>query len=131
MVEESLVSTERLSESQRHVGRLLVNMLDKEHIDIIAAFWLLDEEENQWRLCLATRLADSIGPLEVYKTIRRLLHSLPADDRGDLNLSDVAVISPDDLEVANLRHRYGVVDHEDTRRIRRVDGPYVYRLMKA
>jgi hypothetical protein len=93
------------------------------------AFWTYLDEEGVWRLVLATHLAESEGPLHVYRMLQGALSEL-GEDSG-LELSDIAVISPNSLAVDQLRQQYGEVEHEDERRVRRTTGPFIYRLSAA
>jgi hypothetical protein len=131
MVEESLVAPGRLPQALRDEGRNVVAQLESMGVQVSAAFWQYLEEREAWQLCVATPLTDSDGPLHVYSLLQAALRAMTVEETGDLELSDIAVISPNARAVADLRRQYGAVDHEDSRRVRRVDGPYIYRLTAA
>lgn len=131
MVETILVTPERLSDALRGVGRRILNALDNQNAEITAAFWIYLEEEDTWRLCLATPLTDTKGPLFVYKLLQEIKEEISPsfDNETDFELMNIAVVSPDLLLVQNMQHRYGPIENEEARRIRRVDEPYIYRLI--
>src|SRR5262245_53615524 len=73
-------------------GKKFVELLDMAGVDVGAAFWLLREESEEWRLYIATPLASTIGPLDAYT---KVLHELARANVGipSINLS---VIDPAD-----------------------------------
>ena len=50
-------------------GRDLVESLDRSGVEIRAALWLYLEDGGDWRLVIATPLADRIGSREVYRRL--------------------------------------------------------------
>lgn len=127
MAETILVTPERLSETLQEAGRRILDAMDARGAEINAAFWLYLEEEDIWRLCLATPLTDTKGPLSVYKLVQEVLKEISSSE-DEIGLMNIAVVSPNLLLVQNMQHRYGRVEKEETRRIRRGDAPYIYRL---
>ena len=128
MVETTLVTPERLPEVLQESGRHILAAMDVKGAEITAAFWLYLEEEDIWRLFLATPLTDTKGPLFIYKIVQEVLKEMSPSEEDEIGLMNIAVVSQNLLLVQNLQRRYGRIENEDTRRIRRVDSPYIYRL---
>ncbi|MBI1749191.1 MAG: hypothetical protein HY234_05140 [Acidobacteria bacterium] len=101
MAEETLVK-EPLREEKISAGRKLIELLDTDGIDVVAAYWLFREESNDWRLVLATSLVDSEGPRKTYSRIQVMLDARP-DEFPWLNLRNITVVSPEDSFVRVLR----------------------------
>jgi hypothetical protein len=62
-------------------GRTLLMGLDAQHIDVEAAFWLLDENSGSWHLVLGARSIRRNGAASLYDKITRLLAKLGLQDR--------------------------------------------------
>ena len=77
-------------------GRKLVEALDRASFPIEAAVWRYFPDASEWRLVIASKLVDQVGPRETYKTLQPLLGT-------DLSLRDVSVVSPQDDFVRLLR----------------------------
>jgi hypothetical protein len=101
MADETVVR-EPLLDAKIASGRRLVELLDLEKFEIVAALWLYTSSADEWRLMLATPLVDSDGPRSVYLKIRAILDQR-ADELPWLNLSNITVISPEDPLVKSLR----------------------------
>src|SRR5579871_4848555 len=56
----------------REDGKRLVELLDKNSLDVQAAFWGYQPEADEWQLYISTPLVASDGPLKVYRRIREL-----------------------------------------------------------
>lgn len=136
MVKETLLGmtgTGQLSVSLRTTGRHIVENLSQS-VEITAAFWSFQEEEETWRLFIATPVTDSEGPLYVYSQLQSVLKNLPSAEgsveSAEVELSDISVIGPNARIVGDLRRQYGAVPQEDNRRVWRTQGPYIYRLFE-
>ena len=79
-------------------GRKLVERLDGEGLSPEAALWFYLSESHEWRLILALKQVDELGPRETYKRIQRVLDAEPS-----LSLRNVSVVSPDDDTIQLLR----------------------------
>lgn len=124
------VVLEPLSDRLREEGQRILAKLDDKDAQITSAFWLHLEEEETWRLYLATPLTDTKGPLFVYKLVQEVLEEVSSFENGiEIRLMNIAVVSPDLLLVLNMHHRYGQVEKENMRQARRIDAPYIYRLV--
>lgn len=101
MADETVVR-EPLLDAKIASGRRLVELLDSEKFEIVAALWLYTSSADEWRLMLATPLVDSEGPRSVYLKIRAILDQR-ADELPWLNLSNISVVSPEEPLVKSLR----------------------------
>lgn len=101
MAEETVVR-DPLLEAKIASGRRLIELLDADQFEIVAALWLYTSSADEWRLVLATPLVDDRGPQPVYKRIRTVL-DLHADQVPGLSLSNISVVSPDEALVKALR----------------------------
>ena len=131
LVVQEISATEKLSEKLKQDGRLVVQKLDQNNAEVQAAVWVYIEEEEIWRLCLATPLTDTKGPLFVYKLLQDILKEVSSSEESDvaIELANIAVVSPNLRLMQDMQHRYGRIEQEDAYRARRVDAPYIYRLM--
>jgi len=89
-----------LVDAKIEAGRLLLDKLATENLSIEAAFWLLEEDSLDWRLVIATPLAQYVGPREVY---RRIQAALLGEESDDLNLFNVSVVSMQDARAQAVR----------------------------
>lgn len=127
MVEELLVSF------PREAGWKLLEKMDAANLDITVAYWQYFQEDEAWKLVLASPLVATKGPLFVVREIQRLLSEMTEEDRADLSLRDIAVVNPHLLEIDNLRSRHGTIREERGQRVRRISvarsEPFIYRLL--
>ena len=63
-----------LVEEFKTAGRELLQKLDLSGLDVRGAFWLYRDESEDWRLVIATPLADRVGSREVYLKMYPLWH---------------------------------------------------------
>jgi hypothetical protein len=94
------LDTEILVSQRFLVGAELVRFLDEHQFDVEAAFWLLESEDAEWRLVLATPLVDHIGPREAYERLRALLEEMP---QRVIAIRDVTLTSPRDSLVRLMK----------------------------
>jgi hypothetical protein len=83
-----------LVEKDIEAGRRLLEELDKEKTDIGAALWYYLDDDDRWRLLLASRVVDTQGPLAAYKLVQNALAKLSKDQK--LELADMSMVSPSD-----------------------------------
>ncbi|MFZ3590127.1 hypothetical protein ACOI1C_12810 [Bacillus sp. DJP31] len=57
-------------------GELLIKHLDMESINVHSAFWLYDSEMENWRLIIASKIAEFVSPRRAYINIRDVLRKL-------------------------------------------------------
>ena len=77
-------------------GENLIKRLDECDAKVQAAFWLLDGEENVWKLTIVSPLVESEGPRNYYRRINNV------NDTAD---SEEDVVSLHDIHVANTDNR--------------------------
>jgi hypothetical protein len=80
-----------LVEEFKAAGREFLQKLDLTDLDVRAAFWLYRDEPDDWRLIIATPLADRIGSREVYRKLYPLWH-----EDQKLDWSQITVLGIDD-----------------------------------
>ena len=92
MAEEILVK-EQLTDTMVEIGRRLLAELKNTEVQVSAAFWLYDEEMNEWHLTLVTPQLDSDGPRKLFFTI---LEVLQREEKAlhNLQLTSVKLLSP-------------------------------------
>lgn len=118
----------------REAGWRLLDLLDAAdfNFQINAAFWRYEEEPEEWRLYLASPRVGSDGPSALYERIQPLLGGMSATDRGDLDLQDIILVTPDALVVREVKQRYGAVQGRRGAVVRRTslarDEAFIYRL---
>jgi hypothetical protein len=81
-------------------GLAILDALRKDRFPIAAAFWCRLPESGYWRLVVASKLIDRIGPLEGYKRLHGIL------DRLGLRAAfsgSVSLLSPSDPQFQRLR----------------------------
>ncbi len=81
-------------------GQRLIKKLVRQDFPVLAAFWILVPEAEDWRLVISSPVVDEQGPLAAYKRIQRVLQELP-DVR--LRIYDIAAVGRRDQRVARLR----------------------------
>jgi len=82
-------------------GARLLNALDEAAVQIEAAFWLLTGEYSDWRLVLATPIADDRGSHEASVQVIEVLRSL---DDVDYLMDKVTIVGLNDRRVRDLRN---------------------------
>jgi hypothetical protein len=85
-------------------GTRLIQALDASDFPVRVALWLYFTEAEEWRLVLASRVADEYGPLEAYSRIQRTLQHL-AD--VDIPLQRVVAVGVNDPLVRDIRALIG------------------------
>lgn len=100
-----------------------------------AAFWLYYPEPEEWRLVIATPLVDEKGPLDTYSRLQEVLLPHLANQPANLDLLNIAVISPSDKLAKAIRRAMRASEWSPYVRFTRstlggeyVEDAYVYRL---
>ena len=84
MAEEVLVK-ENLTDEMIESGWRLIRILDSEEWPVRSAFWFFDEENNRWKLILASDLVQSSGRKGAYEKISAALQNgFPGLEMGDV-----------------------------------------------
>ena len=87
-------------------GESFVKALDAASVPLIAAFWLLADDETGWRLVVASPEVAQKGPLQFYSELGDRLQALK---NPELNIMHVTAASPDHPTVSLLRRALGTV----------------------
>jgi len=87
--------TQLFTEVMRLAGASLINKLEDSGAPVVAAFWLLDRENN-WEFNIVSPLVGSEGPRNFYKRINDIYQSCPDDEN---------IISLHDIRVSNFHNR--------------------------
>jgi hypothetical protein len=97
-----------LVEGKVEAGKSLVSELDRAGFPVRSAFWLYSNDDESWRLVIASPLVRQFGPKEGYKRLRSLLHRVQG---MHLNLSEISLVKDNEPLVDLLRkavHTEGV-----------------------
>lgn len=87
-----------LSPAMIAAGRTLAGRV-REHIAVIAAFWLYMDDRGRWRLMIATPSVGKNGKVATYRQIQIALEEHPGRrpyGMNDLELDDVTVVDEND-----------------------------------
>ncbi len=93
---KEIFMTQWFTDAMRQAGESLVKKLDESGGRVAAAFWLLDEKENNWELVIVSPLVGSEGPRNYYKRI---------NDINEACLDDDNIVSLQDIRVSNIHNR--------------------------
>lgn len=80
-----------LTEGDIEFGKQVTEQLKAKDFPIDGAFWLYDEEAEDWRLVIATNLVDQRGPQEAYNL---LTHTVPFRERSYFRSANITLMSP-------------------------------------
>lgn len=83
-------------------GARLINLLNKEGLTVSSAFWLFDEEDDNWALVIALPFVDEQGPLPAYQKLGTLMGR---NGSWVLDLSFVSVWGPSEWRFKKLLDR--------------------------
>jgi hypothetical protein len=130
---EEVVVKEPLSTQRIVAGKKLVELLDGNDFEVVAAFWLFSAQSNNWRLMIASPLVERDGPQSVYRRIHTMVSMIP-DEFPWLNLGNITVLSPEDNLVQLLRKAvhtdkgfYGIQFSRSRINDVFIDDAYIYR----
>lgn len=118
MAEVSLV----ISDLDR--GRRSLEVLDRNHIPVDAAFWYLDDDDV-WQFCVSTPLLRNTPRKSVYRKIRDAL----VNEDGTLRLREITVLPASSELLRRLRTAFKVGGPADISEARltgnTIDGEYI------
>ena len=87
---EEVVVKEQLSPDMLAAGPELTRRLrDRPDFDLVCSLWLYTSESNGWNLVVATPLAESPGPLYVYRLIQGVIRG---EWPAELDLATISVL---------------------------------------
>lgn len=92
--------TRALVEHEIDAGRRLLEELDQQGTEVIAAFWLYNAEQDYWRLNLAMPVCDQMGPDVAYSRIQAALKKIPEENQ--LSLLDITAANTKEVIVQAL-----------------------------
>lgn len=92
---KEIFMTQWFTDAMRLAGESLVRKLDESGAQVVAAFWLLDEEKN-WELTIVSPLVGTDGPRDFYKRINDINQSCPDEE---------SIVSLHDIRVSNIQNR--------------------------
>ena len=86
-------------------GKEFLQYLDKQNLDIRAAFWIYQKENNSWKLILSAPKVESQGSRFFYSKILRFLRSFSSQYKSDFLISplDIVVLSYSDNFILLLK----------------------------
>lgn len=84
-----------LVESDFKDGEILIKELEKQHINVHSALWFYNSEEDNWRLIIASKIADFASPKRAYSQIKKVLKRLETTPlKVGITLDNISVVSP-------------------------------------
>ncbi len=92
---KEIFMTQWFSDAMRLAGENLIRRLDESEGQVVAAFWIMDEDKN-WELTIVSPLVGSDGPRNYYKKINDIYEACPEDE---------IVVSLHDIRVSNIHNR--------------------------
>ena len=98
-----------LVETDIEDGRRLLKELEERHLQMTAAFWFHEDEED-WKLVVASTDVDEQGPTKLYTMIALMLKDLSRDPEIPLQfpLSRIKLVSPQSLLYKRVRDHSGL-----------------------
>lgn len=92
-----------LTQSMIDAGATLLAKLDACAVDVTAAFWLYSEDNQSWKLVIASSMVDSQGPRSLYRRIISINDGL-ADDVEIVSVNDITAMSPGSPIIRSFRN---------------------------
>lgn len=92
-----------LMEADLEFGKQVTRQLKEEEFPFEGAFWLYDEDADDWRLVVVTGLVDREGRQEAYLRLGRIISKTP---RSDFGLLTAKVMSPQDPVFVALKKTF-------------------------
>lgn len=80
-------------------GKNLIEKLDEQDFNVVAAFWFYLADVKTWRLIIATPFAKNNGPIKSYTLIQKALAELKLTE---IALSNISVVNPENVVVKLL-----------------------------
>jgi hypothetical protein len=90
-----------LTKEMMDAGALFVRKLDEHGLSPKAALWLYNQELQQWKMVIAEKEVETLGPKEVYRKIQHIIAE--SAEKLGISLDDVALATPDAPIIALLR----------------------------
>jgi hypothetical protein len=90
-------------------GRRILRELEKRHLQITAAFWFHEDEED-WKLVVVSPDVDEKGPIALYTMVSLMLKDLSVDTVKPLQfpLDRIELVSPHSLLYKGVREHSGL-----------------------
>jgi hypothetical protein len=101
------MATQALVDQRIGDGARLIEKLDDDGLDVPVAMWLYSSEWGEWRLLVATKRVQLLGPRAVYGQIIQTLRRLPGIS---LRSNNITVVGLDDARVQAIRASYRIPD---------------------
>jgi hypothetical protein len=99
---KELFITQWLSQEMLVAGEALIKRLDEANAKVYAAFWLLNAEDNIWKLIIVSPLVEIEGPRSYYKRINDVNQSANPDE-NIIALHDISVSDTDNRIVNAIK----------------------------
>ncbi len=91
-----LFITKEFSQEMILAGELLIKCLEEKNSQVHIAFWLLDTEENTWKLIIGSPLVENEGSRNYYKRVNDINKKITTDN----------IISLHNIEIVNQYNRF-------------------------
>lgn len=88
----------QLTSEMIQAGEDLIRALDRHKFSAKTALWLYTEEQDRWRLIIATPHRRLMGPLKSYKAVDRVLSKIDTP----IDLSSVSLVDTKDRMIKGL-----------------------------
>lgn len=85
-------------------GKQVTDRLRAQAFPFEGAFWLYDEDADDWQLVIATRLVDQEGRQATYLQLSPVISKIP---RSDLRVLNITVMSPQTPLYTALKKSFG------------------------
>src|SRR5437868_1485454 len=92
-MDQKVLVKESLTQEMTSAAMRLITFLDAHNWSPDAAFWYFNEEENQWRLYLASPRVKTEGPRRAYE---KIASGLQKEGITEFDLDDISAISTND-----------------------------------
>lgn len=92
-----------LNETDLDFGKQVTAQLKQNGFPFDGAFWLYDDEADDWRLVIVTELVDQIGRQQTYLRLGSIISSV---QRSPLQVLNVTVMSPQTATFVALKKRF-------------------------
>ncbi|MDD5265858.1 MAG: hypothetical protein PHO08_01850 [Methylococcales bacterium] len=99
---KEIFMTQWFSDQMLLAGETLIKRLDETDAKVLAAFWILDDEDKTWKLTIVSPLVESEGPRNYYRRINDINESAKTDE-DVIALHDISVSNTDNRIVKALK----------------------------
>src|SRR3954469_15612056 len=97
----------QLVDTDMQAGRQIIERLERLGISIDVALWLQDDETLNWQLVVSSPSVPKTGARPVYEALQRIVREV---HHPQIQLDDVAVASPNENRIKDLKRRVGTND---------------------